>query len=595
MSRKLLFITLVVFGVISRVVFGAGVPAALAQVKDFKPVTEQMLLNPNPGDWLMPSRTYDWQRHSPLNQINRQNVGQLRMAWVRGMATGIHENIPIVYDGVMYVVNPGAVIQALDATNGDLIWEYKRKLPDDIGQVIGSPGRTRNLAIYEDSIFYTAPDGYLVALDARTGTERWATMVHDYKIRAQHTSGPIVVQGKVISGRSCPAPETTRAGCFLAAHDPHTGKELWRFYATPAPGEPGGDSWGDLPLEQRMASFWGLPGSYDPVRKLVYWGISNPAPYTRMKRHGGDPDAIPRSAPADLYSNSTIALDPDTGKLDWYYQHLPGDDWDSDYGHERVLLRTRVNPDPREVKWISSQLPRGQQRDVAVVVGEPGGMFLLDRDSKQFLWATPFPYDTPDFIISKVDPETGKTFINWDRVFKKDGERHTICYSNTRSYWPTAYHPGQNALYIPYVDLCVDMISDSNSRQGDAQRETVPRAGADPNALSGLAKVNLETGKVEWRHQQYAPGNGAVLSTAGDLIFWGDINRRFRALDAASGKVLWETILGSSVQMSTLTYAVNGKQYVAVTTGEGQVTLYRQFPKINVPRSHNAIYVFALP
>jgi alcohol dehydrogenase (cytochrome c) len=344
-----------------------------------------------------------------------------------------------------------------------------------------------------------------------------------------------------------------------------------------------------------MASFWGLPGSYDPARKLIYWGIANPAPYTRMKRHGGNADAIARSAPADLYSNSTVALDPDTGKLAWYYQYLPGDDWDSDFAHERILLRTAVNPDPKAVKWISSKIPRGQERDIAVTVGEPGGIFALDRANGEFLWATPFPYDTPNFILSKIDLETGKTYINWDVVFKQDGERHLICYSNTKSYWPMAYHPGKNSLYIPYTDLCVDMTSNSQSRQGDGTRETVPRPGSDPNALAGLARVNMATGQVQWRYTQYAPGQGAVLATAGDLIFWGDIDRRFRAFDADTGKVLWETILGSSIETSTITYSVGGKQYVAVLTGEGQVTLYSKFPKVNVPRAHNAVYVFALP
>ncbi len=573
-------------------------PMALAQVEDYLPVTQEMLLNPSPSDWLMFSRTYDSQRFSPLDQINRQNVGQLRMAWVRGMDPGIHEHIPLVYRGVMYVVNPGAVIQALDATNGDLIWEYRRKLPDDLRNFLRNIGRTRNLAIYEDLIFYAAPDGYLVGLEARTGAVRWETRVHDYKIRTQHTSGPIVVEGKVISGRSCPAPETGRVGCFMAAHDARTGKELWRFYATPAPGQPGGDSWGNVPLEKRMASFWGLPGSYDPVRKLIYWGIANPAPYTRMKRHGGNPDDIPRSAPADLYSNSTVALDPETGKLAWYYQYLPGDDWDSDFAHERILLRTPFNPDPREVKWINPRIARGQLRDVVVTVGEPGGIWVLDRASGEFLWASPFPYDVPEFIVSKVDVETGKSFINWDLVFKKDGETHLICYANTKSYWPMAYHPGRNSLYVPYHDFCVNMTSDMQDRQGAGRRETILRPGTDPDALAGIAKVNMATGQIQWRYTQPVPGNGALLVTAGDLLFWGDMDRRFRAFDAESGKILWESILGGIIQMSTITYSVSGKQYVAVLTGDGASGTsgpLRMVPELKPPRGHNAIYVFALP
>jgi alcohol dehydrogenase (cytochrome c) len=577
-------------------VLGAIMPA-FAQVRDFTPVTQEMLLGPPPGDWLMFSRTYDGQRFSPLNQITRQNVGQLRMVWVRGMGPGIHENIPIVHQGVMYVANPNAVIQALDATNGDLLWEYRRKLPEDLGKFINNAGRARTLAIFEDMVFFTAPDGYVVALDARTGALRWETLAHDYKTGAQHTSGPIVVEGKVITGRSCPVAETTRSGCFIVAHDARTGKEIWRFYTTAAPGEPGGDTWGNLPVEERMASPWGLPGTYDPVRKLTFWGIANPRPHTRMKRHGGNPDAIPRAAPSELYSNSTLALDPNTGKLAWYYQHLPGDDWDSDFAHDRVLLRTPINPDRNAVKWINPGIPRGQERDIAVAVGEPGGLFALDRATGQFLWATPFPYDDPNFILSRIDVETGKTYLNWDSVSKAEGEKHVICFSNTRGYWPMAYHAGSNSLYIPYHDDCVEKTAVMANANGATSR-SVTRAGADRNAYFGIAKVDVATGRIQRFYTSRIGGNGAMLLTAGNLLFWGDLNRRFRAFDADTGKILWETILGGIIQNSTITYAVNGKQYVAVLTGDGVSHTsgpLGEVPDIKPPRGHNAVYVFALP
>ncbi|OFW23707.1 MAG: hypothetical protein A3H27_08485 [Acidobacteria bacterium RIFCSPLOWO2_02_FULL_59_13] len=575
MVRSLFFVASIVFGVIA--------PAALAQVKDFVPVTREMLLNPSPGDWLMFSRTYDNQRFSPLDQINRQNVGQLRLAWVRGMRAGIHEHIPLVYRGVMYVANPGG-IQALDATNGDLIWDYQRKLPEGMG---GRAGRT--ITIYEDLIIYAAPDNSVVGVDARTGELRWEAK-SDFS-----SSGPKVFDGKVIAGmQTCPG----GARACVMAFDARTGKELWKFYTTPAPGEPGGDSWGNVPVEERIASPWGLPGAYDPVRKQVYWGIANPKPFTRLKRHGGNPDAIPRSAPAELYSNSTVALDPDTGKLVWYYQYLPGDDWDADHTEERILFRTSLNPDPQAVKWINPRIPRGQERDVVVELGEPGGIWVLDRATGEFLWATPFPYDVSEFHISHIDVETGTTYINWDKVFKKDGERHIICFHNTKAYWPMAYHPGKNSLYIPYHDQCLDMTADNKRASGYGPRSGILRPGADPNAFAGIAKVNMATGQIQWRYTQRAPGNGAVLATAGDLIFWGDMNRRFRAFDADTGKILWETILGGIIQNSTITYSVNGKQYVAVLTGDGGAGTaipLQIVPELKPPRGHNAIYVFALP
>jgi PQQ-dependent dehydrogenase (methanol/ethanol family) len=558
--------------------------AAAQVVRNFKPVTPEMLLNPPPEDWLMYSRTYDAHRFSPLKQINRQNVSQLRTAWVRGFGPGRTETIPIVHDGVIYAVTPGAVLQAIDGATGDLLWEYKRK----VSEAVANGARTKNLAIYDDIILYTAPDSYVVGIDARTGEQRWETKAEE----SGHTSGPIVVDGKVITGRACAG---KRENCFVAAHDAKTGKELWRFYATPAPGEPGDETWGGAALDKRLASPWGLPGTYDPVRKMLYWGIANPMPNTRMDRHNGNPDAVPRTSPADLYSNSTVALDPDTGKLSWYYQHLPGDDWDEDYTHERTLVRSRFNPNPKAVKWINSGVPRGQERDMAVMVGEGGGVFALDRNNGQFLWANPFPFDTPEFLISNVDGKTGKVTINWDVVLKKPGDQHLVCYWNTRSHWPTAYHPGTNSLYTPYFDNCLDMTAATPT--SPERRVGKLRPGGDPNRISGLAKINLETGETMYFNQGRAPTNGAVLATAGDLIFHGDLNRRFRAFDAVTGKMLWESILGGPISVSTITYAVNGKQYVAVMTGDSQLgpQIATQVPELRYIRGHNAIYVFALP
>ena len=556
---------------------------AVAQVENFKPVTEQMLVSPSPDDWLMYSRTYDAQRFSPLKQINEHTVSQLRMAWVRGLDAGQTETIPIVHDGVMYVVEPGAVVDALNATTGDLLWQYKRKVPANVARA----ARTKNLAIYQDIVLYTAPDA-VVGLDARTGEQRW-----EFSTGGRgNTSGPLVVDGKVISGGACAG---KRDNCFIVANDALTGKEAWRFYTTPAPGEPGDESWGGAPLEKRLASTWGLPGSYDPVRKLLYWGVANPMPDQRILRHNGNPDAVSRTAPADLYSDSTLALDPETGKLKWYYQHLPGDDWDSDFTHERTLAHTRISPDPKYVKWINPDVPRGQQHDVAVVVGEPGVMFVLDRGTGQFLWAMPFPYDTPNLVVSDIDGKTGKTSINWDLVFKQPGEHHVICYWNTRSYWPTAYSPQTNSLYVSYIDNCRDL---TNAGMGGRDKwSVVPRPGSDPRALTGLAKINLETGEMLRFDVGRAPGNGAMLATAGGLVFHGDMSRRFRAFDAATGKKLWETILGGNVSVSTITYAVNGKQYIAVMTGDNLKVpeLSKEVPELRTPTGNNAIYVFALP
>jgi glucose dehydrogenase len=442
-------------------------------------------------------------------------------------------------------------------------------------------------------IYYAAPDGFIVALDARAGTVRWQTKAHDYANGTEHTGGLIVADGKVISNRAC----KTREGCFIAAHDAKTGEELWKFYNTPAPGEPGGDSWGNQPLEKRVASSWGLPGSYDPKRKVLYWAVANPTPYTRLKREGSA-DAVPYASPSELYSNSTVALDVNTGKLIWYYQHLPGDDWDSDHIHERTLVHTKVAPDPKSVKWINPTIPSGEERDIVVEVAEAGDVFALDRETGKFLWAEPFPYDVPHQTLQSIDVDTGRTHINVDDIFKNNGDHSIVCAYNTRSWWSTSYDPGRNALYVPFQDACLNMTANNNAPTGGGPRFGIQRPGIDENAYVGIMKINLSTGEMTRLHSQPWPGNGAALATAGGLLFWGDLNRRFHAFDSDDGKVLWEIPLGGMIIASTITYSVNGKQYVAVFTGEGQSgtgNVLANVPKLKPVHGHNAVYAFALP
>lgn len=621
MKKALFFVTLIVLA--------AMAAAAVAQVKNFAPVTQANLLNPSPDDWLMYSRTYDAQRYSPLNQLNKQNVGRLTQVWKNDLAPGLIEMIPIVHNGVMYVEVPvqdngmaRTAVQALDATNGNLIWEYRRPT--------GGAARPKTLSIFEDIVIFASADNFLIGLDAATGKVRW-----EEKSTRGLSSGTLVFGDKVVTGGTC---NGARANCFIAANDARTGKEVWRFYTAAGSDDPAGDaSWGGAPEAGRTASTWGLGGSYDPVKKMVYWGVANPTPNTRAARHGGNIDAIPKTAPADLYSNSTVAMSIETGKLSWYYQHLPGDDWDQDYTNERILIRTKVNPDPKFVKWINPDIPKNQDRDIVVNIGEGGGMFALDRTTGQFLWANPFPYAEPNFLISDIDVKTGRTTINWDLVLKTPGEHHVICAYNTKSYWPMAYHPGKNSFYIPYVDDCLDMTraapappgaavqaapaaaNDGQRGQGGPpaaggagggrgrgandgsqpeRRQGVRRPGSDPEKFGGIAKVNASTGEIVRFYEGSVPGNGATLATAGDLIFWGDLNQKFRAFDADSGKILWETTLGGPIQTSTITYRVNGKQYVAVVTGLGAVTA-SLFPRSGVtgidPQKNNAIHVFALP
>jgi len=579
MSKQYGLVILLLCAVFTHVV------CAQQAIRNFVPVTQAMLENPPARDWLMFSRTYDAQRYSPLDQIDNKNVANLQMIWSRGIGTsGQVESIPLVHDGIMYVLGPNDVIFALDAETGDLIWKYERELD----AALKPTSRSKNLAIYGDMVFHTAADNYIIALDARTGELRWETRVDG----GQHTSGPIVVKGIVISGRAC---GRTRDSCFTAAHDARTGREMWRFYHVPAMGQPGSETWGKSPdHESNMAATWGLPGSYDPKRNLVLWGVANPMPNTRADRHGGDFAGTAFASPADLFSNSTVALEPETGKLEWYYQHLPADDWDQDYTNDRTLVRIRINPDPKYVKWINESA-RGQERDVSVMIGEGGGIFVNDRDNGEFLWATPFPFDIPEFLISDIDTRTGQTFINRDLIFKKPGEHHLICFWNTRSYWPTSYSPRTNSLYSTYIDHCLDMTSKSEGKR--EHRTGGLRPEADQDKLNGLARINLETGEITRFNESQRPSTGAMLTTAGGVVFNGDIYRYLRAFDDVTGKKLWETRLGGPITVSTITYAVNGKQYVAVITGDNMATtsLARLRNAPDHITGHFAVYAFGLP
>ncbi|HTQ99148.1 MAG TPA: PQQ-binding-like beta-propeller repeat protein, partial [Candidatus Acidoferrum sp.] len=394
---------------------------SMPAIKEFVPVTDDMLNHPNAADWLWFSRTPDAQRYSPLKQINKNNVKQLGLAWSRGLPDGITETIPTVYRGVLYLTMPGGSVAAFDATTGDMIWHYQRKYEK---QNAGGSARSKTLAIYDDMVYFTAPDEFVVALDARTGALRWEAPTPG----RGNTSGAIVVKGKVISGGTC----NTREACYISAHDAHTGKLVWKFYTTQAPNDPPGvDTWAGTPLDQRKASTWGLPGSFDAETGTLFWSVANPSPYARLQRHNGNPDAIPETAPADLYSNSTLALDPDTGKLKWYYQHLPGDDWDMDINEERVIIRTPLNPDPKYVKWINPDVPKGQMHDIVANVGEGGGLFVLDKRTGKFLWAMPFPSDVDNFILKDIDVHTGATRINRKVVANKPGDENTVCFFNT--------------------------------------------------------------------------------------------------------------------------------------------------------------------
>ena len=554
-----------------------------AGAKPFVPVTDEMLQKPDPANWLMWRRTLDSQGFSPLTQINRSNVSQLKMSWTRPMGPGnVQEATPLVYDGVMYIPNPGDYIMAVDAKTGNLLWEYKRTAPG-----VRNGATNRNIAIWGNLIIDGSSDNQMYAIDARTGKLVWETAVLDPKAPAGAGSGPIIANGKVIQGRQC-QPGATNNACIVTAHDARTGKELWRARTIPRPGEPGDETWGDVPLEERWhVGTWMVP-SYDPALNLVIVGTSVTIPAPKFLLGGNDKE--------HLYHNSTLAIDADTGKITWHYQHVV-DHWDLDHPFERLLVDTAVRPDPKEVAWINPRIKPGEERKVVTgIPGKTGIVYTIDRRTGEFLWARPTVMQN---VITKIDGATGKAHVNPETLFTAVDQERFVCPSASGGKnWPAgAYNPQTNVMFYPLQNLCM------KARTTTAKRDPARVYGLSmPNELAPNTQnvgtvhaISAETGKTLWKHEQRA-GMLSLVATGGGLVFGGDATGRFMAFDERSGKIVWETRLNSPVSGYPVAFAVNGKQYVAVSTGGSLVanSVNRLTPETKSTTASN-MYVFSLP
>ena len=534
------------------------VQPVLAQERSADPVTDAMLRDPDPADWLMWRRTLDSWAHSPLDQIDADNVGELELVWSRSLHSGRQEGTPLVYDGVMYFPNPGDVVQALDAATGELFWEYVRALPTDLSEYFSVSDTNRNLAIYENKIIDSGADDYLYALDMATGELVWEHMIMDYRVGGLQSSGPIIADGKIISGRSC-LPVSGPDACIIMAHDGSSGEELWRTRTIAAPGEPGGDTWGDVPYQERWhVGTWMVP-SYDPVLERIFIGTSVTAPAPKFMLGGNDHKY--------LYHNSTLALDAVTGEIVWYYQHLV-DHWDLDHPFERLLVDTAVAPNPDAVSWINPGLQSGEVRKVVTgIPGKTGIVYTLDRETGEFLWATPTVVQN---VIESIDGATGAVRGTEDVLFTGAEQTRFVCPSLVGGKnWPTgAYSPTTNTMYMPLQNTCMSARSTAEVPDPDdlyALDNTDEITPGEEN-VGAIHAISAETGVTSWIYEQPA-GVASLMVTDGGLLFGGDAAGRFRALDLTTGEVLWETDLGAQVSGYPVTYAVGGRQYVAVSTG----------------------------
>ena len=541
-----------------RLQFVLGRGRSVAHRDSYTPVTEAKLLSPPDGEWLMWRRTYNHWGYSPLGQINTSNVGSLRLAWAWTMAPGLQETTPLVHDGVMFLPQTCDFIEAVDARDGTLIWEYRRERVEHAANLACA---NRNAALHGDHLILATHDAYLVALDARTGEVVWEHQVGDWTIGHHYSGGPQVINGQVVAGMSGCYYINTR--CWISAHDVETGEELWRTHTIPMQGEPGSETWGALPQDQRRGGSAWIAPSYDPDLNLIYVGVAVPIPWGSVQRDTGDGDV--------LYTNSTLALNADSGEIEWYFQHLPGDEWDLDHPFERILVETEVAPDPDAVTWLNPDITPGRRKVVTGVPGKPGIVWTLDAASGDFLWARETSYQN---VIVGVDVEGRKGIANPEIKPSAIEEETLVCPSLSGggiSWQAVAYSPQTNALYAPTNNTCmtyalnpVEPTLGGYHSSATYQRVQVPNS---DEQVGQFTAVDVATGQTRWVHRQRAGIGGSALTTGGGLVFVTDDARRLRAFDSDTGEILWEQILNSSAGGFPVSYSVEGVQYIAIAAG----------------------------
>jgi len=547
-------------------------PRRASPLEHYTPVTETLLDAPPDGQWLTWRRSHDALGFSPLKQINKSNVARLRLAWSLALPLGLNEMEPLMHDGVLFVFSYGDNVQALDAETGDELWHYARQLPEKT-----TPSTKRCMALYGNKLYIGTSDVHEIALDVKTGHVVWDQPLAERGAGSQLNGGPLVARGKVMQGIAGRA----AGGNYIVALDAETGKEAWRFYTIPRPGQPGGDSWNGLAVEKRQgASVW-TSGSYDPQLNLAFFGPGNTYDTGPLRY----PVAKPGISNEGLYTDTTLALDPDSGKLKWYFQHVHNDQWDLDWAFERQLLPLSVG---------------GATRKLVVTAGKIAVWDALDAATGQYVFSFDMGLQT---LVSKIDPTTGEKTI--DPALLPD-RQHTVMVcphgGGGRNWVPTSYNPQTRILYVAAQETCMDLTPVGQGERGflsTGVNITVrPRPDSD-GRYGRLEAISLEQRKPLWTDRQRAFQSGGVLATAGGVVFAAATDRWFTGYDDANGKVLWRERLADIPNAPPISYSVHNRQYVAVVVGSGESapSVFTVLtPEIPVPIARSSsIWVFALP
>ena len=515
-----------------------GLCASLAPGLALGQVTYERILNADkePGNWLTYSGNYSSHRYSPLDAITRDNVASLRPVWVfQTGGGGSLETSPIVVDGIMYITQPPGTVIALDGRTGRTLWSWSRPMPEKL-LTLGFPRTNRGVAILGDTLYYGTLDSHVVALDASSGAVRWEKEIADNALGYSITAAPLAVKDKIIVGIS--GGEAGVRG-FLDAYDAATGERLWRLWTVPGEGEPGNETWGGDSWKTGGATTW-LTGSYDPDTNLLYWGTGNPAPDWNGDSRPGD----------NLYSCSLIAVDLDTGALEWHFQFTPHDVHDWDANQIPILVDANLG---------------GETRKMVAMANRNAFFYLIDRTSGEFLLANPYSKQT----WAKEIDETGRPVVLPDTEPTEEGNFLWPSLQGATNWFSPSYSPRTKMLYVAVREMSSYYFkAESEYEPGTSFLGGGERALQGDDAAGAIRALDISTGEVKWEFRQHSPPWAGVLSTAGDLVFAGTEEGNFFALDAESGEPLWHFQTGDDVRSNPIAFEIDGKQHIAVASGQ---------------------------